>query len=58
MKAYKSYSNKKTSQSERIPGRKDQVKNNAGGYVFAIDSWTQLDRFLILGSEKWKLLCF
>ena len=51
MKAYKSYSTKKTSQSERIPGREDQVKNNAGGYVFSIDSWTQLDRFLILGSE-------
>ena len=30
---------------------KDEVKNSAGGYVFAVDGWTQLDRFLILGSE-------
>lgn len=29
----------------------NQVKNNAGGYVFALDNWKRLDRFLILGSE-------
>lgn len=29
----------------------EQVKNNAGGYVFAIDCFTQLKRYLILGSE-------
>jgi 60 kDa SS-A/Ro ribonucleoprotein len=28
-----------------------QVKNNAGGFVFAIDDWARLDRFLILGSD-------
>lgn len=28
-----------------------QVKNSAGGYVFAIDDWARLDRFLILGSD-------
>ena len=28
-----------------------QVKNSAGGFVFAVDDWTRLDRFLILGSE-------
>jgi 60 kDa SS-A/Ro ribonucleoprotein len=28
-----------------------QVKNNAGGFVFAVDDWKRLDRFLILGSE-------
>ena len=27
------------------------VPNNAGGYAFAVDDWTRLDRFLILGSE-------
>jgi 60 kDa SS-A/Ro ribonucleoprotein len=27
------------------------VPNSAGGYAFAIDDWTRLDRFLILGSE-------
>ena len=30
----------------------NQVKNNAGGYVFELDKWKMLDRFLILGSEK------
>ena len=29
-----------------------RVKNNAGGYVFELDKWKMLDRFLILGSEK------
>lgn len=28
-----------------------QTKNNAGGYVFALDPWARLDRFLILGSD-------
>jgi 60 kDa SS-A/Ro ribonucleoprotein len=28
-----------------------QVKNNAGGFVFAIDDWVRFDRFLILGSD-------
>jgi len=27
------------------------VANNAGGFVFKLDEWKQLDRFLILGSE-------
>jgi len=30
---------------------KDQVKNNAGGFVFAIDDFKRLERFLILGVE-------
>lgn len=29
-----------------------QVPNNAGGFVFAIDRWSRLDRFLILGSDS------
>jgi 60 kDa SS-A/Ro ribonucleoprotein len=40
----------KTPQSAAIPGT-SQVPNSAGGYAFAIDDWTRLDRFLILGSE-------
>jgi 60 kDa SS-A/Ro ribonucleoprotein len=28
-----------------------QVKNSAGGYSFAVDEWTRLERFLILGCE-------
>ncbi len=39
-----------TPQSQPIPGSK-QVRNSAGGYAFAVDDWTRLDRFLILGSE-------
>ena len=37
-----------TPQSQPIP---NTVPNAAGGYAFAIDDWTRLDRFLILGSE-------
>jgi TROVE domain len=29
----------------------DQVSNSAGGYLFALDKWARLDRWLILGSE-------
>ncbi len=39
-----------TPQSALIPGM-DQVRNSAGGYTWQIDSWEQLRRFLILGSE-------
>lgn len=37
-------------QSEPVPG-KGQVQNSAGGYVFAIDKFDQLRRFLILGTD-------
>jgi 60 kDa SS-A/Ro ribonucleoprotein len=30
---------------------KDQVANTAGGYVYALDDWARVDRFLVLGSE-------
>jgi 60 kDa SS-A/Ro ribonucleoprotein len=30
---------------------KRQVVNNAGGYVFQLDMWKRLDRFLVLGSD-------
>jgi len=43
-------STKVTPQTEPIFGD-NQVKNNAGGYVFQIDNWSRLNRFLILGSE-------
>lgn len=46
------FSTKKTPQAAPIPGREsDQVRNRAGGYVFAVDDWTRLDRFLVLGTE-------
>lgn len=38
-----------TPQSE--PARADQVQNSAGGYVFALDKWKRLERWLILGCE-------
>jgi 60 kDa SS-A/Ro ribonucleoprotein len=38
-----------TPQRERA--REDQVVNNAEGFVFQLNSWKQLDRFLILGTE-------
>ena len=49
-KTYTGFSTKKTPQSQSIPGS-NQVANSAGGYSFAVDKWTHLNRFLILGSE-------
>ena len=42
---------KETPQTSAIPG-KQMVKNNAGGFVFKIDKWQRLMRFLILGAES------
>lgn len=39
-----------TPQTLPIPGR-DMAQNNAGGFVFKLDPWKRLDRFLILGTE-------
>lgn len=44
------YNTRVTPQSEPVPGRQ-QVANSAGGYVFALDDWKRLERFLILGSD-------
>ena len=41
---------KQTPQSLPIPGT-SQAPNSAGGFAWAVDDWTRLDRFLILGSE-------
>lgn len=38
---------RRTPQNEKA--RADQVENNAGGFVFALDKWKRLDRFLVLG---------
>ncbi len=38
-------------QRTRTPGRTDEVKNNAGGYVFTVSDKSRLERFLILGTE-------
>lgn len=37
------------SQSEQADAR--QIANSAGGFSFAVDDWTRLERFLILGTE-------
>lgn len=36
---------------QREKAREDQVKNNAGGYVFQTTDLTRLDRFLMLGTD-------
>lgn len=46
----------KKSQASKVPQTQplvgtNQQLNNAGGYSFVVDEWTQLERFLILGSE-------
>jgi 60 kDa SS-A/Ro ribonucleoprotein len=37
-------------QSEPLNAR--QVRNNAGGFVFAIDDWARLDRFLFWAATR------
>lgn len=39
-----------TPQMQPQPG-KAQVENSAGGFLYALDDWARVDRFLILGSE-------
>lgn len=50
MSYLKNFSTKTTPQSQPIPGS-TQVQNSAGGFSWEVSKWTQLDRFLILGSE-------
>jgi 60 kDa SS-A/Ro ribonucleoprotein len=46
----KHFNNKATPQTQAIPGS-SQVQNSAGGFSFATSQWSNLNRFLILGSE-------
>lgn len=46
------FNTRQTPQSEPIPGRADMVANNAGGYGWAVDDWTRLTRWLVLGSAS------
>src|SRR6266436_10408513 len=46
----KIFNRRVTLQSRPIPGS-NQVRNSGGGYSWAVDDWTRLDRFLILGAE-------
>lgn len=56
MIAMTNYTNKVNRTAVRTPqnqkARPEQVENNAKGFVFEIDMWARLDRFVILGSEK------
>lgn len=48
---YAKYVNEKqTPQSHPIPGS-SQIPNSAGGHAWAVDDWTRLDRFLVLGTD-------
>jgi 60 kDa SS-A/Ro ribonucleoprotein len=40
-----------TPQTQPVPSRADQVRNNAGGFVFAKDLWTRFEDFIILGTS-------
>lgn len=40
----------RTPQSQKIPGS-SQTENSAGGFIWSVDLWQRLHRFLILGSE-------
>jgi len=40
-----------TPETVRTPGRTDEVKNNAGGFVFGVSDKSRLERFLILGTD-------
>lgn len=39
-------------QSQPGFNQSDMIQNNAGGYVFQLDKWQRLNRFLILGVES------
>lgn len=41
---------KETPQTEPVFGE-DQSKNNAGGYVYEVDEFVRMERFLVLGTE-------
>jgi len=38
--------------TQPLPGRTDMVPDSDGGFVWQVDDWANLDRFLILGVEK------
>jgi 60 kDa SS-A/Ro ribonucleoprotein len=46
----KLFNRRATPQSQPIPGS-TQVRNSNNGYSWAVDDWTRLDRFLVLGAE-------
>lgn len=51
MANYAKHISPKVAKPQMEQAREDEVANNAGGYVFTLDPWKVLDRFLILGCE-------
>jgi 60 kDa SS-A/Ro ribonucleoprotein len=49
MSVYSNHFNAPVPQNEQA--RDDEVKNNAGGFVFGVDPFVRLRRFLILGAQ-------
>jgi 60 kDa SS-A/Ro ribonucleoprotein len=49
-KIYNLFNRKATPQNAPIPGS-TQIPNSAGGYVWELDPWARLMRFLVLGTE-------
>lgn len=39
-------------QPQSVQTSPEQIRNNAGGFVYAADMWTRLNRFLVLGTES------
>src|SRR5258706_14985977 len=50
MSYLKRHGTRRVPQWAPIPGS-DQVQNSSGGFAWAVDGWTRLRRFLVLGSE-------
>src|SRR5437764_284552 len=50
MSYLKRHGTRRVRQKAPIPGS-GQVRNSAGGFAWAVDDWTRLRRFLILGTE-------
>lgn len=51
------YSQAASATPQNEQAKTNQVENNAGGYVFKLDKWKRLDRFLILGAEGATYYC-
>jgi 60 kDa SS-A/Ro ribonucleoprotein len=45
------FNTRKTPQTASLVDRPEQVSSSAGGYLWPVDNWMRLERFLILGSE-------
>jgi 60 kDa SS-A/Ro ribonucleoprotein len=52
MSDYINHVTKPKANHQGVQAREDQVENSAGGFVFQVDKWDRLSRFLILGSAE------